>query len=59
LEFREGCLRMLGVLSGGNAVRVPKDGPGEINAGMRAGDAPDRAWVDATLRRLGCSIEPA
>jgi regulator of RNase E activity RraA len=28
-------------------------------ADMRAGEAPDRAWVDATLRRLGCAIEPA
>ena len=28
-------------------------------AGLRAGRAPDRAWVDASLRRLNCSIEPA
>jgi regulator of RNase E activity RraA len=28
-------------------------------AAMRAGEAPDRAWVDETLRRLGCTIEPA
>lgn len=28
-------------------------------AGMRAGEVPDRAWVDATLRRLGCAVEPA
>ena len=27
-------------------------------AGMRAGRAQDRTWVDATLRRLGCNLEP-
>jgi len=27
-------------------------------AGMRAGSAPDRAWVNETLRRLGCATEP-
>ncbi len=28
-------------------------------AGMRAGTAPDRSWVDETLRRLGCPTEPS
>ncbi|MBV9734418.1 MAG: RraA family protein [Acidisphaera sp.] len=27
-------------------------------ADIRAGRAPDRAWVDATLQRLGCNTEP-
>jgi RraA family protein len=29
----------------------------EILTGMRAGRMPDRAWIDATLQRLGCATD--
>lgn len=40
------------------AARAKQEAEEAILAGIRAGEAQDRAWVDAALRRLGCEIEP-
>jgi RraA family protein len=32
-------------------------GEEKVLAGIRAGETQDRAWIDATLRRLGCGID--
>lgn len=39
------------------AARVKQAAEEKMLAGIRAGAAQERAWVDETLRRLGCEIE--
>jgi RraA family protein len=51
------CVPYDEVASIAKAARAKQQAEEKMLAAMRAGQAQDRSWVDATLERLGCEIE--